>query len=85
MISQFLCPLSVDSATARYSPFLKNKFMEGSVNKTCDVHFDKMSKQLWLLKMSSHRAWAECQIIIQRVRHSGLLYSHINNTNMLVI
>lgn len=37
--------------------------MEVSVNDTCTVYAEKMSKQLWKLRMSSDRAWAKCQLM----------------------
>lgn len=51
--------------------FCKTKY--GSLSDTCAVHADKMSKQLQVLRMSSYRAWAECQVMNLQVRHRNVL------------
>lgn len=50
----------MDSIRARYPPFPENQNMQGNVNDTYTALADKMSKQLWILRMSCDRAWAEC-------------------------
>lgn len=54
-----------DSDKAGYAHYLKKIYTESRVNDFCSVRGDKMSKQLWILKMSGDWAGAEC--------HKGLL------------